>query len=60
LIDGATPAENAVTAPATVPLINNLDGESNVEAFYDRIANPAFRYPPQRDYLAPNPDGLVN
>jgi hypothetical protein len=26
----------------TAPLISNLDAESNVEAFYDRIANPEY------------------
>lgn len=37
LLEGATVEnEQAVTAP----LINNLDPESNVEAFYDRIVMP--------------------
>lgn len=30
---------------ATTPLINNVDPESHVEAFYDRIANPHFSFP---------------
>ena len=38
----------------TAPLISNLDPESNVEAFYDRIANPNYRFPPLGI-----PDGLV-
>ncbi len=29
-------------ASITAPLISNLDTESNVEAFYDRIANPDY------------------
>lgn len=60
ILDGVEPAENATDQPAvSVPLINNLDPESNVEAFYDRMANPNYRF------LAPvgqysNPDRLVN
>lgn len=29
---------------ASTPLINNLDTESSVEAFYDRVANPSYLY----------------
>lgn len=49
LTDGeVTPGlgEAAPVARVTVPLINNLDAESNVEAFYDRIANPYYVYYP--------------
>ena len=28
----------------TAPLVSNKDAESNVEAFYDRIANPSFSF----------------
>lgn len=45
-------------SPVTVPLISNLDAESNVEAFYDRIANPAYLYGPLGT-LYHNPDSLV-
>jgi hypothetical protein len=37
ILDGA-PTEDGGELAASVPLINNLDAESNVEAFYDRIA----------------------
>ena len=30
----------------TAPLLSNLDPESNVEAFYDRIVNPNFSFGP--------------
>lgn len=40
---GVEPAEGA-TASVTTPLISNLDAESNVEAFYDRIANPSYSF----------------
>lgn len=39
----------------TTPLIYNKDEESNVEAFYDRIANPNYYYP---GLMAP-PGGFV-
>lgn len=44
-IPGATPSEDAVAddSPA-LPLISNVDAESNVEAFYDRVGNPNFSY----------------
>lgn len=43
----------------TVPLISNLDSESNVEAFYNRIANPNYAYP---TYATPyvSPDGFTD
>lgn len=49
-LDGAELPEDETTAAPNGPLISNLDSESQVEAFYDRIANPAyvpvsFRYP---------------
>ena len=41
---------------ATGPLIHNVDAESNVEAFYDRIANPAYTF----GFMYPSgSDGLV-
>src|SRR6478735_1117004 len=40
-LDGAPPADGLSTdSTVSTPLINNLDPESHVEAFYDRIANP--------------------
>lgn len=33
------------TDAAKVPVISNLDAESNVEAFYDRVVNPNYVYP---------------
>jgi hypothetical protein len=41
------PVEGAdVEVAVTAPLIDNVDSESNVEAFYDRIANPSYFYWP--------------
>ena len=39
------------------PQIFNLDAESNVESFYDRIANPYYSFGVER--LTFNPDGLI-
>lgn len=44
-------------AQVSVPLIDNLDEESSVEAFYDRIANPDYVYLPLPRYT--NPDRLL-
>lgn len=43
ILDGAekVPAAQDV---ATGPLIANVDAESNVEAFYDRVANPKYYF----------------
>lgn len=41
----------------TGPQVFNLDGESNVESFYDRIANPAYCFGP--GYIPYNSNGLV-
>ncbi len=48
---GEIPIEGAVkvdadtdTAAVTAVIINNLDPESNVEAFYNRVMNPAYSY----------------
>lgn len=39
-------ALNTSTTPKTTAVIvNNVDDESLVEAFYDRIANPSYTYP---------------
>lgn len=46
------------TLPVSTPLIDNLDAESNVEAFYDRICNPNYAYPPYTGRWS-NPDNLV-
>jgi hypothetical protein len=40
--EGQSEDQTAVTAP----LIYNQDAESAVEAFYDRLANPTYAYPP--------------
>lgn len=57
-LDGAPPASDAPDKPAaTVPMISNLDAESNVEAFYNRIANPYVAYPGAYGYT--NPDRIV-
>ena len=42
-LTGAALVEGAEINPVGVPLISNVDPESNVEAFYDRIANPTGR-----------------
>ena len=49
IADGAyilegVPVSASYTPTVSTPLINNLDPESNVEAFYDRIANPSYAY----------------
>lgn len=52
ILDGAL-VVNPDGAPVTAPLINNLDPESNVEAFYDRIVMPpapAVYVTPYRDW----------
>jgi hypothetical protein len=43
VLDGVDPAEG-YTPHSSTPLINNLDPESSVEAFYNRIANPSYLY----------------
>lgn len=44
LLEGV-PAVPGSEIAATTPLISNLDSESAVEAFYDRIANPNYTWP---------------
>ena len=46
LLVGATPlpTEDGTDNQFTGPQIANIDAESNVEAFYDRIANPNYHY----------------
>lgn len=39
ILEGVPPVSNTET-PQNAPFILNVDDESNVEAFYDRIANP--------------------
>jgi hypothetical protein len=63
IINGDIPLEGAqvvtgTSLPVSTPLINNLDSESNVEAFYDRIANPNYFYPPPVSGWS-DPDKLV-
>jgi hypothetical protein len=58
-LEGAPLEEGAASTPASsVPLISNLDSESNVEAFYDRMANPNYAFLPPIDRYS-NPDRLV-
>lgn len=54
VLDGAEQEDTDAIQPTT-PLINNLDAESNVEAFYDRIANPNFPI-----FGFGIPEGMVN
>lgn len=58
VLEGAERLPNAVTEAVTVPLIANVDSESSVEAFYDRIGNPNYHYPPVTG-IYNNPDKLV-
>jgi hypothetical protein len=51
IADGSIPLQGAELVPAnqrtgTLPMINNLDRVSNVEAFYDRFTAPVGRYLP--------------
>lgn len=57
VLDGALPAEGASTPAITAPQIANLDTESNVEAFYNRLSNPNYQYTSADVYRSP--DGLV-
>lgn len=56
-LTGATLIEVA-TEPDALPLIGNMDVESNVEAFYDRIGNPNYHYYPASPLSSP--DRFVN
>jgi hypothetical protein len=53
-LDGAPKLDEGDDVRPTSVLIGNLDAESNVEAFYDRIANPNF---PLAGFGIPN--GLI-
>lgn len=58
-LEGAPLAPGASAASegaSTAPKIYNVDAESNVEAFYDRIANPYYQ---RVSYINRNPDGFV-
>lgn len=44
LLQDADLADPNAQVLVTTPLIGNKDSESNVEAFYDRIANPAYSF----------------
>lgn len=44
-LEGALPADGVEPDQVSMPLISNLDDESSVEAFYDRISNPCFVFP---------------
>jgi len=43
-IEGAVKVDTGDAAAVTAIIINNLDPESSVEAFYNRIANPDYVY----------------
>lgn len=59
VLEGATPnPDSQAGPPVSVPLIDNLDPESSVEAFYDRIANPNYSYGYTGLYYT-DPDGFV-
>lgn len=47
-LEGATPIEGATSVAG--PIYSNIDAESAVEAFYDRVANPLYVFPPQDSY----------
>lgn len=57
VIEGAVPAAGAATPAVTAPMIYNEDSESNVEAFYNRIADPHYVYLTTDRWA--NPDELV-
>jgi len=44
ILEGAPRRDGSEEPSSTGPQIHNLDPESNVEAFYNRIANPNYRY----------------
>lgn len=44
-LEGALPVEDDSPRVSTV-IVNNIDEESNVEAFYDRVASPTYGYGP--------------
>lgn len=44
IIEGAVPINTGDDTQVTTIIVNNLDSESNVEAFYNRVANPAYLY----------------
>lgn len=62
VLPGVAAADGSDVPISSLPKIANVDAESTVEAFYDRIANPYYVYPSildgQRYYGAPYP-GLV-
>lgn len=43
-LEGAVPADGAEVLTTPQAMISNLDTESNVEAFYNRIVNPDYVY----------------
>jgi hypothetical protein len=53
-VPGANPDTDPIVSG---PMISNVDVESNVEAFYDRIANPRYVYPYQFGCGVPRGDG---
>lgn len=62
IANGSIPITGAELLPSadgvvTAIIVDNLDPESSVEAFYDRIANPNYSYTGY--YLTPNSGGLV-
>jgi hypothetical protein len=49
-LDGALKVDAGTTENLTGPMQYNKDTESNVDAFYDRIANPRYWYPYPNEY----------
>lgn len=56
-LEGAVPNPNAADHTTSGPLISNLDSESQVEAYYNRIANPNYAYPAYFPMFR-GPDGM--
>lgn len=57
-IEGAELIEDPnIPQAATVPMISNLDAESNVEAFYNRAANPNYVFVAPYGWI--DPDRLI-
>lgn len=59
VLEGAT-LENPPPADLGTVMITNVDSESQVEAFYDRIANPDYSYTYLDRAYGSNPDSLVD
>lgn len=54
VLTGVLPADPNALARTTGPLISNVDPESSVEAFYDRVANPNYSFFGGARYIDPD------